>query len=271
MKKIILVSMLFITSMLFASNTNEEFGGFGITILSVTEGVQIMNVIDNSPALNANLQTGDLITSVDGQSLANYSIDQSKSLLRGKSGSTANITIKRDQSSFNVSITRANFIIKGYNSLDVMKYYNLETNQNNMLSPSKIRAIGDAQVNANMNAEDLLLNGRSIKNKDELSLNSRGMSRFSAIYIENAKNKDDLATNDSPIDANNDGFTLKTSGYTTVNLINAKGKVVKHIDMGNTKAGIHHREWTTEDLNKGYYLIKVNTGSNSYTGEYYKK
>ena len=63
---------------------DESFGGVGITIYQVREGVHVAEVIPGTPAAETNLRAGDIITSVDGVSLKGQDIEFSKSKLRGQ-------------------------------------------------------------------------------------------------------------------------------------------------------------------------------------------
>ena len=53
---------------------DESFGGVGITIYQVKEGVHVAEVIPGTPAAETNLKAGDVITAVDGGSLEGQDI-----------------------------------------------------------------------------------------------------------------------------------------------------------------------------------------------------
>ena len=48
---------------------DESFGGIGVTIYQIHEGVKVAEVIPGTPAAETKLQAGDVITAVDGVSL----------------------------------------------------------------------------------------------------------------------------------------------------------------------------------------------------------
>ena len=58
--------------------------GFSIVKDNVTSGFQVISIYPGSPAAIAGLNTGMIITAVDGISLANYSTDEVRSLIRSK-------------------------------------------------------------------------------------------------------------------------------------------------------------------------------------------
>ena len=63
---------------------DEEFGGIGVTIYQIRDGVKVAEVIPGTPAAETKLQAGDVITAVDGVSLKGNDIEASKSMLRGQ-------------------------------------------------------------------------------------------------------------------------------------------------------------------------------------------
>lgn len=85
--------------------TRNGFGGIGLKYVSNDLGLEVRGVQPNAPASNAGIQTDDLITHVNGRSLAaqrNWSI---RRLLRGPIGSTATFTVLRGRLSPALTIT----------------------------------------------------------------------------------------------------------------------------------------------------------------------
>lgn len=90
----------------FVGSVNNSFSGIGVHIEINSEGVKVDSVLSGSPAEEAGLKAGDVITSADGQSLAGLSSDQAVQLLRGPEGSTVHISIKRGSESKDFTVTR---------------------------------------------------------------------------------------------------------------------------------------------------------------------
>jgi carboxyl-terminal processing protease len=67
----------------------------------------IISTFDGSPAARAGLEPGDEIDRVDGESVTGKSLDEVTNLVRGPSGSDVDITFKRGDEDFTVTITRA--------------------------------------------------------------------------------------------------------------------------------------------------------------------
>ena len=85
---------------------NGSFSGIGIIVQQGNDGrIEIIGVYGESPAENAGLQEGDIITKVDGKAYENYS--EAASSIRGDAGTDVKITYERDGKESTVSITRA--------------------------------------------------------------------------------------------------------------------------------------------------------------------
>ena len=76
---------------------------------SIEEGyVKVVSPIDDTPAFRAGIEAGDLITSVDGESLLGMSLDEAVKLMRGPVGSEIVLTIYREsiEEPYDVTIIR---------------------------------------------------------------------------------------------------------------------------------------------------------------------
>lgn len=87
------------------------FSGTGIVIEvnDQTKMIQVSNVVPDGPADKAGIQQDDIIWAIDGKSTKGFTIQQASSLLRGKEGTTVQLTIQRDGKPLAapISITRA--------------------------------------------------------------------------------------------------------------------------------------------------------------------
>jgi carboxyl-terminal processing protease len=88
--------------------TRGEFGGLGIEVTQQDGWVKVVSPMDGTPADAAGIQSGDLITAVDGESLMGLTLDEAVDLMRGPVGSEIVITVVREGVSepFDVSIIR---------------------------------------------------------------------------------------------------------------------------------------------------------------------
>lgn len=93
----------------FNANSEGDFVGIGIYLDFETGRPVIVSALDNSPAQKAGLRTGDVITTIDGQSTDGMSEFEISDLLAGPEGESVDLGIARpaDDDEFDVSITRA--------------------------------------------------------------------------------------------------------------------------------------------------------------------
>ncbi|MEJ2045388.1 MAG: S41 family peptidase [Reinekea sp.] len=90
-------------------NTSGEFGGLGIEItMDETGFVRIVAPIDDTPAVRAGIQAGDLITKIDDTPVKGMTISDAVSMMRGKPGTSIVLTVVRSGESgpLEVDITR---------------------------------------------------------------------------------------------------------------------------------------------------------------------
>ena len=78
------------------TQTRGEFGGLGIEVTQEDGFVKVVTPMDDTPAAEAGLISGDFITHLDGESLLGLTLDQAVDLLRGPVGSEITITIVRE-------------------------------------------------------------------------------------------------------------------------------------------------------------------------------
>ena len=72
-----------------------EYSGIGVSVFYTKEGIQIKEIYQGFSADKADLKAGDIIMSVDGQSLKNLDRDQLSMYLKGAPNSKVKIKIKR--------------------------------------------------------------------------------------------------------------------------------------------------------------------------------
>jgi carboxyl-terminal processing protease len=75
-------------------NQGSHLSGIGVAVTEVPEGLRVSTVYKHTPARQAGLQHGDLITAVNGQSIAGKSSDVTTSEIRGPAGTTVALTVK---------------------------------------------------------------------------------------------------------------------------------------------------------------------------------
>ncbi|HHS96419.1 MAG TPA: S41 family peptidase [Chloroflexi bacterium] len=91
-------------------DASGSFQGIGAFVQMREDGkLEIVSVIEGSPAEAAGLQGGDLVVAVDGQSIVGYSLYEAIILIRGPAGTDVTLTIERpgQEGTFDVTVTRA--------------------------------------------------------------------------------------------------------------------------------------------------------------------
>ena len=76
--------------------TSGEFGGLGIEITAEDGLIRIITPLDDSPAFDAGLLPGDLVTRVDGESVRDLSATEAAKRIRGQPGTPVTVTIVRE-------------------------------------------------------------------------------------------------------------------------------------------------------------------------------
>jgi len=95
----------------FIGSMSGEVCGIGVMITTVDSGLLITNVYENSPALEAGLMIGDIITKSGDISLAGMDISVAQSHVAGEAGTDVTLTILRGTSEFNITATRRKVIV----------------------------------------------------------------------------------------------------------------------------------------------------------------
>lgn len=80
-------------------------------VISQTCRILIVSTIEGAPAEAADLQRGDVIVGVNGDSIEGWTIDEVTSQVRGPAGTEVLLTIDRSGDRFDVSIVRAAVVI----------------------------------------------------------------------------------------------------------------------------------------------------------------
>ena len=91
----------------FVNAVEGQYSGIGVWLRSDESGlVGIAGVVPTSPAEFANLQEGDLIQSVDGETTQDKSLDTVAKLLSGKPNTTAILSVNRSEEILTFSVKR---------------------------------------------------------------------------------------------------------------------------------------------------------------------
>jgi carboxyl-terminal processing protease len=78
--------------------TNGEFGGLGIEVTQEDGLLKVVSPIDDTPASKAGIMSGDIITSIDGDTTQGMTLDQAVDKMRGAINSAVDLKVIRGAS-----------------------------------------------------------------------------------------------------------------------------------------------------------------------------
>ena len=94
-------------------NTMGEFEGIGVTFTADANGnIVVVSTIEGTPADQAGLKTGDVITMVDKEPFSGSQLSKAAGAMRGEKGTRVTITYWREGVTTDVVLTRAKIIDK---------------------------------------------------------------------------------------------------------------------------------------------------------------
>ncbi|MEO1404272.1 MAG: PDZ domain-containing protein, partial [Cyanobacteria bacterium J06635_1] len=90
-------------------DTSGELTGVGIQITQDedTDDIVVVSPIEQTPAFEAGVRSGDIIRSIDGQSTEGMDLNDAVNLIRGPVNSEVNLILERDEEPIDFTLTRA--------------------------------------------------------------------------------------------------------------------------------------------------------------------
>ncbi len=235
---------------------DESFGGVGITIYQVGEGVHVAEVIPGTPAAETNLRAGDVITSVDGVSLKGQNIEFSKSKLRGQVNKPLEITYTSNGETYSAVIRRAQITVKDLDNKAVKNWYG----DKERVNAQELETFASATEN-DKQLVAVLSRGNLIKNDVAVA-----SAEVNGIYVEKAKTAPKF-TKTTPVRTGDTSlrlfnrkaiaFTLKSPGRATVSIMTADGEQVATLNLDNAIAGVNTLNWNGAQVPSGRYVISI--------------
>jgi carboxyl-terminal processing protease len=92
--------------------TRGSFGGLGIEVTMENGLVKVVSPIDDTPAFEAGVEAGDLVTHLNGKPVVGLSLSEAVDKMRGKVGTTIELTVRREGTSEPLKIKIKRAIIK---------------------------------------------------------------------------------------------------------------------------------------------------------------
>ncbi len=146
------------------TQTEGSYGGLGLSVTMEDGAVKVIAPTRDTPADKAGLKSGDFITHIDGRFIVGGSLDDAVDEMRGKPGTSINLTIVRPgrDEPFDVDITRAIIDLKPVNweienNIGVISISSFTTDVGNDL----IRAMKDIESSLGGKPDGYVLDLRS--------------------------------------------------------------------------------------------------------------
>ena len=137
------------------TETSGKFGGLGIEVGMEAGVVKVISPIDNTPASKAGIKAGDYIVKINGIQVQGKTLYEAVELMRGKVGSSIEITVRRKgvKKSIIFNITREIIKIKSVKSelIDESVGYIRLTSFNENSSDQLKKKINELNNNKNLN------------------------------------------------------------------------------------------------------------------------
>lgn len=96
----------------FLTKESGKTVGIGVTVAAGEDGYpEILEVQQNSPAMEAGLQVNDVIIAVEGNDILEYGYTESIENIKGEENTSVRITVRRDDTESDYEITRKTFDI----------------------------------------------------------------------------------------------------------------------------------------------------------------
>ena len=92
--------------------TRGEFGGLGIEVTQESGYIKVISPIDDTPASRAGIKAGDLITTIDGQTVQGMSLSDAVEKMRGAPNTRILLTIRREGADKPLEVALVREVIK---------------------------------------------------------------------------------------------------------------------------------------------------------------
>lgn len=94
------------------TSINSKITGIGVNIANISGKIQIINVMEGTPAQYANIQNGDFILAIDGKDINGQSLSDVANMVRGPENTFIELTILRGKDKFTKKVIRKEIKIK---------------------------------------------------------------------------------------------------------------------------------------------------------------
>lgn len=96
----------------FEESTSGNYGGLGIEIIKEQSFIKVISPIDDTPASRAGIESGDLITNLDGISVKGMSISDAVKIMRGEPETNISLSILKKGTSEVIDLNLTRQLVK---------------------------------------------------------------------------------------------------------------------------------------------------------------
>jgi carboxyl-terminal processing protease len=89
------------------ATSTGSFGGVGMVISEKDDYIVVVSPIEDTPAYQKGMKSGDILISVDGKSLKGVKVNEAAKILKGTPGTTVKIEFMRNDNKMEVELQRA--------------------------------------------------------------------------------------------------------------------------------------------------------------------
>lgn len=235
---------------------DEQFGGIGVTIYQLRNGVKVAEVIPGTPAAETKLQAGDVIIAVDGASLKGLDIEASKEKLRGQVNKPLELTFVSGADTLTATLRRAQITVKDLESEKVEAWYGDKTEFNAQELETYASATeGNKQLVAVLKHGSLLPSGESVNAQN---LNGVYVDRASEFGPKASKSVNKVASSKlKGFSRKAIAFSLSSAGTAVVTVMDNDGAVVASLRLDNAQPGFNKINWNGENIPSGRYMVTI--------------
>ncbi|MGQ9887507.1 MAG: S41 family peptidase [Aggregatilineales bacterium] len=138
------------------SDLAGQFEGIGVVIRRGDNGIEVVGVMDGTPAAQAGVRVGDVFVEVDGVDVTRDNNLELATKVRGPAGTTVNITFRRGSELITMEIVRARIDIPNIEQR-IIEGTNLGYIRLNQFTSEARQQINQALADLNINSRDGLI------------------------------------------------------------------------------------------------------------------
>ncbi len=235
--KFVAITSIFATS----AFADESFGGVGVVYKLTKAGVEVQEIIPNSPIAETKIKPGDVIVAVDGASIQGKRSSEVKKALRGLENKPVVLTYVSEGDTLEETVRRVKLTIKRLNV--IAEAEQSEKKLLAVLDDGKV--VENTETSVSDNLEGVYVDGAQLSIADDVQKQSKEGSAKLASFSRNVIR-----------------VKLETAGAFAVSVVDSNGDVVRSFTEKNGRAGINSVSWDGSLVPDGRYAISVEHNGN---------